>query len=106
MTTIINLADRRAAQAPAQSEPEVATLTDEEVRAKYVADRKNLLDFMHTTLVVCNQQPTFTEAVIFIRDPETGGYMPGATSQETMDHLLKMLGSELAIQAMPDGDDA
>jgi hypothetical protein len=107
-TNVVSLADRRKAQVLVQSEPPIAALTIElteaEARSKYVEDRKNILDFLTNTLVVCNQSPELTEAVIFLRTPD-GGFMPGATSQATMDELLAAMGSQVEIQAMPDGDD-
>jgi hypothetical protein len=106
MTTqnnIVNLADRRKAQVPVQSEPPIVALTEAETRSKYVEDRKNMLDFLTNTLVVCNQSPELTEAVVFLRTPD-GGFMPGATSQATMDELLAAMGSQVEIQAMPDGE--
>lgn len=97
MTQIINLADRRVQKTFVEPE-----LTEMEARAKYIEERKNLLDFLTTTLVVCNKQSELTEAIVFIRDPETGGFMPGATSQKVMDDLLAMLGVESSIRAIPE----
>ena len=106
MTEVINLADRRAAQVAAQSETpavEALPLTESEARSKYVEARKNLIDFLTNTLVVCNQSPELTEAVIFLRTPD-GMFMPGATSQATMNELLVAMGAQVEIQAMPDGE--
>ncbi len=102
MSDVINLADRRAAQAPAIK---ALPLTESEARSKYVEERKNLIDFLTNTLVVCNQQAELTEAVIFLRTPD-GGFMPGATSQATMDELLVAMGAQVEIQAMPDEENA
>jgi hypothetical protein len=102
MSEVINLADRRAAQAaPIEALP----LTESEARSKYVEARNNLLDFLTNTLVVCNQSPELTEAVVFLRTPD-GGFMPGATSQATMNELLVAMGSQVEIQAMPDEENA
>lgn len=107
MTNLINLSERREAKAQeaAQSEPAKPELTPEEAKLLYVEKRKNVLDFLTSTLVVANQRPSVLDAVVFLKDPETGHYMPGATSQATMDELLKLLGSEMEIKAMPEGGD-
>lgn len=103
MSEVINLSERRAAQVAAQCE--TPALTDSEARAQYVEHRKNILDLLVNTQVVVNQQPTITEAVIFLKDPETNQFMPGATSQAIMDQLIAALGGETYVQAMPDGEE-
>ena len=96
---IVNLADRRKVPEPEPQavEPQVDT------QYQYVEKRKNLIDFLTTTLVHVNHTPTITEAVVFLKDPATGQFHPGATSQATMNELITALGSPIEIQAMPDG---
>jgi hypothetical protein len=99
MDNIINLSDRRKPPEVEAVEPQA------DAQYKYVEQRKNLLDFLTTTQVHINHTPTITEAVIFLKDPATGQFQPGATSQLAMNELIAAMGSVVEIQAMPDGED-
>ncbi len=90
---IINLADRRKSkEVPIQAEPDAE-------------HQENIIDFLATTMKCVALDSNITEAVVFLKDPSTGGFMPGATSQAIMDELLGALGSPLKIQAMPEEGD-
>jgi hypothetical protein len=103
-TNIISLADRRKSQEVTQCE-DLQELTVEEAQRKYVEMRKNVLDLLTLTQVVVNQTPTILEAVIFLKDPSTGVFTPGATSQKVMDQLVETMGGTVYISAMPEGED-
>jgi hypothetical protein len=90
---IINLAERRKAK-ESQDKPPISAV-----------DQENIIDFLATTIKCVALDGNITEAVVFLRDPATGQYMPGATSQEVMEALLQALESPHHIKAIPDIED-